>query len=202
VFSAASPSGVLVPHNASPFYSNLQSPLLASSPSLAGSISADPTAFSLARYNNYNNNNLQSSDIRVAKWATDLHKSLRNEKDRFQDLQRNERAKWLLERVGEEVSNGTIIASPGGTPRAEWAVVRHADEKHGCGHRYGQAGLDSKDPLGLCDFSDELRRRGFVLVKVLGGISLLGAVGLAVVRVCGVDMPQGGVWTWLTGSMD
>lgn len=180
----------------SPFYSNLQSPLLSS---IAGSPS-DPTAFSLTQYVN---NNAQASDIRVAKWATDLHKSLRHERDRFEDLQRNQRAKWLLERVGEEVAAGTIVASPGGTPRAEWAVVRHDNEKQSLnGKRYEMAGLDSKDPLGLCDLSDELRKRGIVLVQVLGGMSLLGAVGLAVIRVCGVEMPEGGLWTWLSGGLE
>ncbi|XPS94298.1 hypothetical protein M3J09_003619 [Ascochyta lentis] len=194
VFSAASLSGVLVPRSTSPFYSNQQSPLLSS---VAGS-PTDPTAFSLTHYIN---KDTQASDIRVARWATDLHKSLRNERERFEDLQRNERAKWLLERVGEEVAAGTIITSDG-APRAEWAVVRHGNEKQGGGRRYGVAGLDSKDPLGLCDFSDEMKRRGVVLVQVLGGMSLLGAVGLAVVRVCGVEMPEGRLWAWLGGGWE
>ena len=128
---------------------------------------------------------------------------MRNERDRFEDLQRNERAKWLLERVGEEVANGTIVTGPGGAPRAGWAVVRHGNEKQGFGgQRYGVAGLDSKDPLGLCDFSDAFRKKGFVLIKVLGGMSLLGAVGLAVIRVCRVEMPEGEIWRWLGGGME
>ncbi|KAL1656912.1 hypothetical protein SLS61_000708 [Didymella pomorum] len=193
VFSAASPSGVLVPRSISPFYSNVQSPLLSS---IAGS-PTDPTAFSLTHYIN---NNPQASDIRVAKWATDLHKSLRNERDRFEDLQRNERAKWLLERVGEEVKNGTIVTADG--PRAEWAIVRHGnDEKMGDGQRYG-SGLDSKDPLGLCGLSDELKKRGFVLCQVVGGMSLLGAVGLAIIRVAGWETPEGGVWGWFFGGVE
>lgn len=195
VFSAVSPSGVLVPRSTSTFYSNLQSPLLSS----VAESPTDPAAFSLTPYIN---NNPQASDIRVAKWATDLHKSLRNERDRFEDLQRNERARWLLERVGEEVKAGTIITSDG-APRAEWAVVRHGDEKQGSGgQRYRATRMDSKDPLGLCDFSDEVKRRGVVLVQVLGGVSLLGAVGLAIVRVCGVEMPEGGVWGWLVGGVE
>jgi len=64
--------------------------------------------------------------------------------------------------------------------------------------------MDSRDPLGLCDFSDEVRRRGFVFVKVLGGMSVLGAVMVAMVRTCGweVGMPEGGIWGWLTGSAE
>lgn len=129
-----------------------------------------------------------------------MHKSLRNERDRFEDLQRNERAKWLLERVGEEVKAGTIVSSDGaGVPRAEWAIVRHGNEKQSLS--WGK-GLDSKDPLGLCEFGDAVRQRGVVLVQVLGGMSLLGALGLAVVRVVGWEMPEGGVWRWVVGGVE
>ncbi|KAF1841857.1 uncharacterized protein K460DRAFT_291569 [Cucurbitaria berberidis CBS 394.84] len=208
IFSAASPSGVLVPRSGSPFYpSNLQSPFLASSASLANSDTLEcPADFSLTRYVNYAQGEQRPSDVRIGKWATDLQRSLRNERDRFEELQRNDRAKWLLERVGEEVSRGTIVTSPGGSPRAEWAVVRHGDEKASkAGQRYSKAAsLDSRDPLGLCNFSDEVRRRSFVLVKVLGGMSVLGAVVIAVVRACGMEtgLPQGGWWNWLTGGAE
>jgi hypothetical protein len=206
MFSAASPSGVLVPQSGSPFYtSNLQSPFPGSSPSLAQSDLENSPHFSLARYNNsFGQGEQPLSDLRIAKWATDLQRSLRNERERFEELQRNDRAKWLLERVGEEVSRGTIISSPGGPPRAEWAVVRHGDEKRNkAGQRYSKAtGLDSRDPLGLCNLSDQVKRNGFVLVKVLGGVSVLGAIVIAVVRACGVEagLPRSGWWNWLTSG--
>lgn len=76
--------------------------------------------------------------------------------------------------------------------------MRHGNEKQGLS--WG-VGLDSKDPLGLCDLSDAVRQRGVVLVQVLGGMSLLGALGLAVVRVAGWEMPEGGVWGWLVGDV-
>jgi hypothetical protein len=207
IFSAASPSGVLVPRSGSPFYSStLQSPFHGSSPSLAQSDIDNPSNFSLARYNSFVQAEQPLSEIRIAKWATDLQRSLRNERDRFDELQRNDRAKWLLERVGEEVTRGTIVASPGGSPRAEWAVVRHGDEKHTkAGQRYNKAGgLDSRDPLGLCGFSDVVKKRGFVLVKVLGGVSVLGAIIVAAVRACGVEtsLPQHAWWKWLTGGAE
>lgn len=144
------------------------------------------------------------SEIRVAKWATDLQRSLRNERDRFEELQRDDRAKWLLERVGEQVSRGTIVASPGGSPRADWAVVRRGDEKDAkAGQRYNKAGgVDSRDPLGLCNLSDQVRKQGFVLVKVLGGVSVLGAIMVAVIRACGGEagLPQSGWWEWVSGG--
>ncbi|KAF1958901.1 hypothetical protein CC80DRAFT_468711 [Byssothecium circinans] len=214
IFSAASPSGVLVPHVGSPFFtSNLQSPFLASSPSLSHTqldAADQPTDFQLARYKNATHGEQRLAEVRLAKWATDLQRSLRNERERYDELQRSERAKWLLERVGEEVASGNIIATPGGSPRADWAVTRRGGglDKESCEisavKRYGRAtsGLDSRDPLGLCDFSDQVRRKGFVFVKFLGGASVLGACMLAVVRVVGweVGVPEGGVWGWLVGT--
>lgn len=213
LFSPTSPSGVLVPHTGSPFYtSNPQSPFPASSPSLSHTHPETldlPTDFSLARYHGASTTaDDRFATVRIAKWATDLHQSIRNEKDRYEELQRNERAKWLLERVGEEVASGNIVASPGGTPRADWAVVRQGGTgKEGVrpGQRYGRAAyVDSRDPLGMCDFSDQVRQRGYVFVKVLGGVSVVGAFVVAAVRMCGweVGMPEGGLWRWMTGHAE
>ncbi|KAF2007255.1 hypothetical protein P154DRAFT_592475 [Amniculicola lignicola CBS 123094] len=214
IFSAASPSGVLVPRSTSPFYlSNSPFPGSASSPSLSHthieSLEGPAENLSLARWNSYASGEQRLAEVRLARWATDLQRSLRNEKDRFEELQRDERAKWLLERVGEEVRQGNIVPSPTtGSPRAEWAIIKHGNEsKQGCygnGSRYGGAGkLDSRDPLGLCELGDEFRKRGIVLVKVLGGMSVLGAVVVAVVRACGFEMgvEEGGMgwWRWATG---
>ncbi|KAF2022047.1 hypothetical protein BU24DRAFT_417694 [Aaosphaeria arxii CBS 175.79] len=211
LFSVTSPSGVLVPRATSPFSlsdlrSNLQSPFPASSPSLSHTIpeGEGPTGFSLTRYNHVTTGDERFADIRMAKWATDLQQSLRNERERYEETARNERARWLLERVGEEVKNGNIVTSPGGSPRAEWAVVQHGKAKDSSGmSRYGKAGhLDSRDPLGLCDFSDEVRKRGFILVKVLGGVSVLGAIMVATIKACGLEanLPEGGLWVWLRGG--
>jgi hypothetical protein len=159
----------------------------------------------VARYNSPGQGEPPLSELRIAKWATDLQQSLRNERDRFEELQRNDRAKWLLERVGEEVSRGAIVASPGGSPRAEWAVVRHGDDEKQAGQRYSKTGKpDSRDPLGLCNLSDEVRKKGFVLAKVLGGFSVIGAVVITVVRACGAEavLPQIRWWKWLTGDVE
>ena len=41
-----------------------------------------------------------------------------------------------------------------------------------------------------------------MLVKVLGGISVLGAVAVVVCRACGIEtgLPHGGWWEWITGA--
>lgn len=158
------------------------------------------------KYGHFTQGDQGFSQVRIARWATDLQRSRRNERDRFEELQSNERAKWLLECVGEEASQGTMITCPGAAPRAEWAMVRHGDEKKSrtFAQRYVNAitGLDSRDPLGLCNLSDELKRRSYVLVKILGGVSVLGAVTVAITRACGFEtafLPSS--WRpWITGS--
>lgn len=83
-------------------------------------------------------------------------------------------------------------------------MVRHGDEKNtrGTGNRYARAmvGLDSRDPLGLCNLSDELKRRSYALVKVLGGVSVLGAVIVAVSRACGMEtgLMRASWWRWVS----
>ncbi|CAI6335744.1 unnamed protein product [Periconia digitata] len=208
LFSSTSPSGVLVPPMGSPFYnSTLHSPFPAS-PSLSHTQldnGGQPSDFQLARYQQAAHGEQKLAEVRLAKWATDLQRSLRNERERYDDLQRTERAKWLLERVGEEVASGNIVASPGGSPRADWAVTKRSitTKTEESRQRYRANGLDSRDPLGLCDFSDEVRRRGFVLVKVLGGMSVLGACIVAVARAyTGWESGtrEGGIWDWLVGA--
>jgi hypothetical protein len=109
--------------------------------------------------------------------------------------------------VGEEVREGNIIAKGSGTPRADWAVVRHGSAgKEGRYARGRASTLDSRDPLGLCRFGDEVVRRGSMMFKILGGVGVLGALVVAAVRVSGVEgwlngqLPEGGVWAWVTGA--
>lgn len=198
--SVASPSGVIVPHPGSPFYSsNLSSPFSASSPSVSNSERpGSPGPFSLARYTNDVQNELPLSEIRVAKWATDLRRSLRNERERFEKAQWEDDAKQLLKGIGEDVSRGAIAAATHSLPRADWAMVRHKEQK--CSGKPGTrfcstAGLDPKDPLGLCTLGDEVVRCGTVFVQVLGGVSVLGALVVTFARVIGVQS-FGGQWGW------
>jgi hypothetical protein len=207
VFSATSPSGILVPHSTSPFYSAPGS--ISASPSSLSNITESlnletPEDFSLTRYNTYVQGEQRLAEVRLAKWATDLQRSLRNERERFAELQKSERAKWLLERVSEEIVEGNIglLGSPGAS-RADWAMVRK-NEKGGrmWGSRYEGGRLDGRDPLGLLDFSDQVKRSTVVVVKVLGSVSLVGLVVGAVAKACGVVsvIPQGGMWQWFTGA--
>lgn len=58
--------------------------------------------------------------MRLANWATELQKSLANERAQYEALARNERAVWLTEKIGECVVEGTLvpIASTGSSDRS------------------------------------------------------------------------------------
>ncbi|KAF2752053.1 hypothetical protein M011DRAFT_473331 [Sporormia fimetaria CBS 119925] len=158
LLSATSPSGVLVPGPSSPFYLSTYNSSLRSTHTRG----ASPVGLHMTRYAQNFQGEQCLTDVRLAKWATDLQRSLRNEKEIYEEIHRAERAKWLLEKVGEEVREGNISMSERGRPRADWAVIRHGNEKDSArgGSPHGKpTWRDARDPLGLCDFGDGIKTR-------------------------------------------
>ncbi|KAF2087723.1 hypothetical protein K490DRAFT_41270 [Saccharata proteae CBS 121410] len=198
---------VLIPR---PFPFNQSSPFASPSPQsppLSASASHD---YTLARLADHTQREERLAQVRLAKWAADLQRSLANERRRFEELERSKRARWLLDRVDEEVIDGRIL--PQEADR-NWALARRdagvvTRVSGGAGWSYGghcankevmgRRCVDPRDPLGLCDWGDEVRRSGWVVVQVLGGVGVLGAVVVAVCRAWGVEpVPQGlGAWGW------
>lgn len=193
----SSPSQVLVPQSASPYYSQPVSP----NPSATG-LESRPSEFTLARLKDHTQREERLAQIRLAKWASDLQRSLNNERERFEKLERDKRAQWLLERVGEEVRNGAIVAAlPGSQSPSRWAMTRHGTpSKMNDPSRWGYQGekLNSRDPLGVCEWGDGARTKGVIVVQVLGGVGVLGAVVVAAMRAWGGE--GSGVWGWVAGG--
>ncbi|TID12924.1 hypothetical protein E6O75_ATG10108 [Venturia nashicola] len=158
-------------------------------------------------------------EVQMAKWASDLQRSLRNEKEIFERVAKGERAKWLLERIGEEVQQGNIGAMSESMESRlpQWAIEKRdgrnetkrarspgddlelpswARGGRGFGRKRYQYEEDAHDPLGLSMLGDGVSRVGGFAVKVLGGGVLLGAVWTAVSRAWGWE---GRVWGWRGG---
>jgi hypothetical protein len=153
-------------------------------------------------------------EVQMAKWASELQRSLRNERETFEKVAKGERAKWLLERIGEEVYQGNIgaLSKRVESQLPEWALARRLD---GSGEkRTGSSGTDlelppwargarysyeedARDPLGLCMLGDGVSRVGEVVIKVIGGGVLVGAVWMAVARAWGWE---GRFWGWWGGQ--
>ncbi|KAL8356508.1 hypothetical protein RB601_001688 [Gaeumannomyces tritici] len=142
----------------------------------------------------------QLAQVRLASWAADLQRSLANERARYENIARGERAVWLTERLGECVQDGTLAPVRGGR-------VGNA----GVGNNHGRSALrypqhlssalastsafsaspgptkimrrrpsppDAADPLGLIELVAEFRAKGWVALEVLGSIGVLGGLAL------------------------
>jgi hypothetical protein len=88
------------------------------------------------------------------------------------------------------------------SPKQEknWAVVRRGTLPNHGGWKTIRPGVDPRDPLGLCDLGDGVRKKGVLVLRVLGGVGVVGAVMVAIVRVFGAESDLANWWEWMTGS--
>lgn len=110
--------------------------------------------------------------FQVADWATELQRSLGNERLRYEALSRGERAVWLTEKLHECVKDGTLVAT---SPRK--GANSGGRRRGGRSGRHGVSKTQKhQDPLGLLQVAADLKATGWKAVEVL---SSLGLVGLA-----------------------
>lgn len=161
--------------------------------------SSDPSLgeasnYAMARITDYTRNEENLAQVRLAQWATDLQRSLQNERDRYASLARGDRAIWLTERLGECVADGSLVPisqTPG------FRSLHIPNEKgpgnvHARGHRAGSPGAEYRvahlslhDPLGVVGWIDDLGRRGWVLVQIVGSVGVVGGLALWLARTWG-----------------
>jgi len=90
-------------------------------------------------------------------------------------------------------------ASSGSTGSA--AVI----EKRLQSNRWQPSRVDPRDPLGLLEWEERVRRRGLVVLKVLGGCGVVGAVAVWITRSWwsggddGLFLGGGWSWNWFGG---
>jgi hypothetical protein len=141
-----------------------QSQVLVSNPNLP--TTASP--YTMARVRDHTHNEERQAQVHLARWATDLQRSLRNERERFERLQRDERRGWLIkkweESAGEKTQSQTLESQ-----------VAQARASY----------VDYKDPLGLLAWDDTIRARGLLVAKVLGSCGMVGAVIVWTMRTWG-----------------
>lgn len=157
--------------------------------------------YALARVNDYTQHEEKLAQVRLAKWAADLQQSLQNERDRYAALARGERAAWLTERLGECVIDGTLVPiqqTPGfprwdvNTDKQSGAVVVRTSNGQTANYRFTK--LNPEDPLGLVRWNEDLRRRGWAVVQVVGSFGVVGGLALWLAKLWG--LPSQSLFDW------
>ena len=149
----------------SPSSSVTSAPLSAPSSSSLTPALAGPLDYTLARIADHTQREERLAQVHLASWASDLQQSLQNERQRYEQMARGDRAVWLTERLSECVVDGSLVPSPGyhrskGTNRA--FHIR----------------LSPHDPLGVVWWTDDLKHRGWVIFQVVGGFGVVGGLAL------------------------
>ena len=181
-------------------------PSTISSPSTASQVLVshpqNPSSYLQAKISDHIQREESLANIRLANWASDLQRSLQNERLRYEALARGERAIWLTQRLGECVNDGTLIAAPGSTAAvaaSEKVIMSLRDPSFGMSPQRGLT--NPADPLGLIRWNETMKRRGWIAFQTVGGFGVLGAIAVWVVRNWGtsIDESMGWAWSWLGG---
>ncbi|KAJ5577749.1 uncharacterized protein N7459_006713 [Penicillium hispanicum] len=164
--------------------------------SSVSSLGETQPSYTMARISDYTHHEERMAQVRLAQWATDLQRSLQNERDRYAALARSDRAVWLTERLSECVVDGSLVPisqTPGlrGLHIATGDVTSsnlHATRTRGSllSTKYHIARLSPHDPLGVVGWLDDLGRRGWVLVQIVGSVGVVGGLALWLARTWGL----------------
>ncbi len=142
------------------------------------------------------------AQIRLARWAGELQRSLQNERARYEAISRGERAVWLTEKIGECISDGSLVPVQDSSLAARTETGLEATKlelPRISGHR---GLLDPGDPLGLLRWNEVMKRKGWIAFQVVGSVGILGAMAVWVWRTWGTGddgYTTTWHWNWLLG---
>jgi hypothetical protein len=176
-------------------YSPLRPSSFTSSQVLTAPVGAT-TSYALAHITDHTQREEKIAQVRLANWAADLQRSLQNERARFEDLARSERAVWLTERLGECVQDGALVPVSEARKRdGEYTIALvKPDSSYTKKSQRGREGMDRHDPLGLLQLNVELRRRGWLTVRLLSGVGIIGGLAFWIVRTWQGGEGEGTIW--------
>lgn len=159
------------------------------------------TSYALARITDHTQREERIAQVRLANWAADLQRSLQNERSRFDALARNERAVWLTERLGECVLDGTIVPlsearkNHSGYDPSSGSLVKQGTYSRRRKSEHGTlGGVDRHDPLGLLVLHEKLKRKGWVVLKVVSSFGVLGGLGFWLARTLQGAQTESALW--------
>ncbi|TAQ85780.1 hypothetical protein B7494_g5895 [Chlorociboria aeruginascens] len=139
------------------------------------------TSYALARITDHTQREERLTQVRLSKWAHDLQRSIQNERARFEDLARSERAVWLTERLGECVQDGTIIPiSEAQQPKfsSSGTLVKPGTYSRRNSHK----SLNTNDPLGLLQLNSDMKRRGWIALQIVSSCGIIGGLAFWITK--------------------
>lgn len=146
---------------------------------------AHSPGYTMARISDYTSHEEKVARVHLAKWASDLQQSLQNERERYASLSRGERAIWLTERLGECVVDGSLVPitqTPGfcglrGPGENGGGLVIRTKTGQPVEYQFTRI-ISPDDPLGLVWWSEDLKRRGWTIVQIVGSFGVVGGLAL------------------------
>lgn len=172
------PSKVLVPYNTSSYYRS-------ASPSATSDLShyqpnTGASTHALAQHNSQTAGTVPFRQIRLAKWAKDLQRSLANERKRYDAMYMQQPAEWHLEHEGTGTGTGNEKALVSRTGDVNEKAAGEEPTRASRGKIGGDIAVI--DPLGILSLGQACRRRGWYALQVAGGCGLAGALAWWVLR--------------------
>ncbi|KKK22784.1 hypothetical protein AOCH_007580 [Aspergillus ochraceoroseus] len=157
--------------------------------------------YTMARISDYTQREEKLARIQLARWASDLQQSLQNERERYAAVARGERAVWLTERLGECVVEGSLVPisqTPGfyglrvPPDKATGSLLVRAQS--GQKVEYHIARISPLDPLGVVRWSEDLKRRGWAIVQIVGSFGVVGGLALWLAKAWGLPSRSFSEW--------
>lgn len=160
-------------------------------------------SYTLARIADHTHHEETMAQVRLAKWALDLQRSLQNERERYAALSRSDRAVWLTKQLNESVMDGTLVPvtqNPGvygfHVPTEKGGggfLVRMPNTKQ---MEYHVSRISPHDPLGVVWWTDDVKRRGWVIVQIVGSFGVVGGLALWLAKAWGLSGRNLSEWSF------
>jgi septin family protein len=163
-------SKVLVPYTTSSYYRSA-SPSAASDFSYPRQTNISTSAHALAQHDSQTTGTEPYRQIRLARWAQDLQRSLANERKRYDIMYTQQPAEWHLEHEGTGDEKALV------SRQGEDAVDSQRPTRGKLG---GEIAVI--DPLGILSLGQVFRRQSWFVLRVAGGCGFVGAVAWWVLR--------------------
>lgn len=149
--------------------------------------------YNVTRLVDYTHREQQIAQVRLAKWTTDMRRSIQNERERYVDLIKGERAAWLYERIGECILDSSVIplSQTSGLKSLEAPLcgetgiltIRGSDGRY---LNYQIINANLQDPFGLIWWNEQLKQQGWIIVQLLGGVGVVGGLAWWMAKMCGL----------------